>query len=146
MYLRFVAEEFSLNQYRRFMRLLFQPRDKAVLWHCTAGKDRTGIAALFIQELLGVSREDIMADYLSTNEFLTDETRQHLDTRAGQLGRPLTEPEEKAMLAFLGASEEYPLRVYAKAEELYGSFDGFIRDGLGISDAERETFRQMYLE
>lgn len=145
-YVRFVAEEFSLSQYRRFLRLLFEQREKAVVWHCTAGKDRTGAAALFIQELLGVSREDIMADYMATNEFLTDETREHLDARARQLGRPLEAAEEEAMLCFLGANEEYPRRVYAKAEELYGSFDAFIRDGLQISDAEREQFRQMYLE
>ncbi len=146
LYLRFVTDEFSLSQYRRFICLLFEPREKAIVWHCTAGKDRTGIGALFIQELLGIGRDDIMADYLATNAFLSDETQEHLDARAAKLGRPLEQSEERAMRYFLEAFEKYPLGLYARVDELYGSFDGFIRDGLKISDCEREALRQMYLE
>ena len=145
-YLRFITEEFSLSQYKKFLRLLFEPRDKAVLWHCTAGKDRTGIGALFIQELLGVEWEDILADYMATGEYMEEETQGHLRRQAEEFGRPLTEAEERSMRCFLSTCEEYPTRVVAKAEELYGSFDDFIREGLGISDAEREAFREMYLE
>ena len=43
------------------------------------------------------------------------------------------------------ACEEYPLSVYAKAEELFGSFEGFLRDGLGVTDADREALRRKYL-
>ena len=38
-----------------------------ILFHCTAGKDRTGVAAALILKALGVSREDIVEDYLLTN-------------------------------------------------------------------------------
>ena len=145
-YLRFVSNEFCLSQYRRFMQLLLEPREKAVLWHCTAGKDRTGTGALFIQELLGVGREDILADYLKTNEYLKEEIHGIVERRASELGRSLGEEEEETMFQFLCAYEEYPLRIYAKAEELYGSFDAFIREGLGISDEEREIIKNMYLE
>ena len=145
LYVRFVTDEFSLSQYRRFIRLLFEPREKALLWHCTAGKDRTGVAALFIQELLGVGREDIMADYTITNQYLAEEIRQLCEARARELGG-MDEAQLKAMTIFMGACEEYILGVYAKAEELYGSFDGFIREGLEISDAQREELRRMYLE
>ena len=40
----------------------------AVLWHCTEGKDRCGLLAAMLLSALGVSREDIMEDYLLTNE------------------------------------------------------------------------------
>ncbi len=145
-YLRFVSNEFCLSQYKKFMHMLLEPREKAVLWHCTAGKDRTGTAALFIQELLGVGREDIMADYLKTNEYLSEEIHEIVKMRAEKLGRPMSETEEDTMYTFLCAYEEYPLKLYAKAEELYGSFDAFIREGLGISDEDQEILRQMYLE
>ena len=144
-YARFVSDDFCLSQYRRFIRLLFQPREKAILWHCTAGKDRTGTGALFIQELLGVGREDIMADYLITNEYLKEEVRQLADSMAERAGG-MTEEEKKGMFAFLGAHEKYPLTVYAQAQARYGSFDGFLREGLGVSDAEREELRRRYLE
>ena len=143
-YARFVNDEFCLCQYRRFIRLLFEPREKAILWHCSAGKDRTGTGALFIQELLGVSREDIMADYLITNEYLKDEVRQFVERIAEQNGG-MDEDAKKGMLAFMGAHEKYPLTVYAETEARYGSFDNFIREGLGVSDAEREELQQRYL-
>ena len=40
----------------------------AVLWHCTEGKDRCGMITAMVLELLGVDRQDIMTDYLKTNE------------------------------------------------------------------------------
>ena len=143
-YGRFISDDFSLSQYRRFIRLLFEPREKAILWHCTAGKDRTGTAALFIQELLGVGREDIMADYLATNEYLKDEVRQFIERNAEQSGG-LDETAKKAMMAFMGAHERYILLVYAQAEARFGSFDAFLREGLGVSDDERAELRQRYL-
>ena len=144
-YARFVTDEFCLAQYRRFVRLLFEPREKAILWHCTAGKDRTGTGALIIQEMLGVGREDIMADYLITNVYLKDEVRHFIDMMAERSGG-MDEDAKKGMMAFMGAHEKYPLTVYAQAEAKYGSFDGFIRDGLGVTDAQREELRRRYLE
>ena len=63
-----------------------------------------------------------------------------------QPGSSLTEEEKKGVFAFLGAHEKYPLTVYAQAQARYGSFDGFLREGLGVSDAEREELRRRYLE
>ena len=40
------------------------------MFHCSAGKDRTGILAAMILEVLGVNREDVIADYLMTNEVI----------------------------------------------------------------------------
>ena len=144
-YARFVNDEFCLSQYRRFIRLLFEPRDKAVLWHCSAGKDRTGTGALFILELLGVDREDIIADYLMTNEYLKDEIQEFVDQAAERSGG-MDEAARKAFSVLMGAHERYPLTVYEEAEARYGSFKAFIREGLGISDTEREELRRRYLK
>ncbi len=43
--------------------------ERAVLWHCTGGKDRTGLAAMLILSALGVDEETVVKDYLLTNEF-----------------------------------------------------------------------------
>ena len=144
-YARFVNDEFCLNQFRRFIQLLFAPREKALLWHCSAGKDRTGTGALFIQELLGVDREDIIADYLMTNEYLKDEIQEFVDKAAARSGG-MDEEARQGLTVLMGAHERYPLTVYEEAEAKYGSFDAFIRDGLGVSDAQREELRRRYLE
>ena len=67
-----------------------------------------------------------------------------LEAEAARRGG-MDEMEKKVMLSFLGAYEEYPLAVYAKAEELYGSFESFLKDGLGVSDDQREELRRRYL-
>ncbi len=48
-----------------------QHADTGVVFHCSAGKDRTGVVAAFIHELLGVGREDILAEYSATQQHLS---------------------------------------------------------------------------
>ena len=49
---------------------LAQPVNQPALFHCSAGKDRTGVLAATILDVLGVSREDIVDDFLKTNEVI----------------------------------------------------------------------------
>ena len=65
---RAFAGDYAVAGYADFVRLLLQGNKKAVLWHCTAGKDRAGTAAVIIEEILGIPREVIIADYLTTNK------------------------------------------------------------------------------
>ena len=141
-YRKLITSDYSRSQYAAFIRLLMQPRKGAVLWHCTAGKDRAGFAAVIVQEILGVSRRDILADYLKTNECLKEEY-QHLRKTAL---RQAEQVNEQAMRYLFGAHDEYLSAIYSTVEDAFGSFDGFITDGLGIGNAEREALRNVYLE
>jgi len=141
-YRKLIMSDFSRSQYAAFVRLLMRPRDKAILWHCTAGKDRAGFASIIVQEILGISRQDILADYLKTNECLTEEYQRLRETALHQTARA----DEQAMSYLFGAHEEYLAEIYKTIEDTCGSFHGFIRDGLGISEAAQEALRQMYLE
>ena len=60
----------SQEQYRQFFSVVQQSPQGSLLYHCSAGKDRTGIATAFILEALGVDRDTIMQDYLLSNPFL----------------------------------------------------------------------------
>ena len=82
---------------------------------------------------------------IEADTFILHTSRQQIADRAAQTGS-MDETQEKIMRCFIGAHEEYPQMVFRTADELYGSFDGFIRDGLQITDSERETFRKLYLE
>ena len=92
-----------------------------------------------------MDREDIIADYLMTNEYLKDEIREFVD-KAEERSGGMDEEARKGMTVLMGAHERYPLTVYEEAEKKYGSFDAFLREGLGVSDAEREELRRRYLE
>ncbi|MBQ1400475.1 MAG: tyrosine-protein phosphatase [Lachnospiraceae bacterium] len=73
LYRKLVQSEYSRAGYRQFIGYLAEPREKALLWHCSAGKDRAGLAAAITQEILGVPRELIYEDYLATNVYLKDD-------------------------------------------------------------------------
>ena len=116
--------------------------DGAVLFHCTEGKDRTGVVSLVLLYLCGASYDDVMADYLYTNEIARRRARRirlvaHLLTgdRAG------TRKLENVFLA----DERYLDAALIAIGRKFGSFDAYVRHGLGIDDALRESFRNRML-
>ena len=145
LYSSFALESFALSQYRRFIDILLQPREKAVLWHCTAGKDRAGLGAVLVQELLGVSREDILDDYLYTGECLAQDIRMLTAWVKKEEGTdsPLA---DEALRYLFGAEKEFLLSFYHAVEQQYGDTDAFLHKGLGVTDDERAALRKMYLE
>ena len=144
-YTRFVTSEFSRSQYARFVRILLEDHSKAVLWHCTAGKDRAGFGTVIVQEILGVSREDIMQDYLITSVYLEPEIKEII--RKITHGKGFSSPEsEKGLRYMFAAWQEYLEATYEKIGEVYGDFDGYIRDGLEITPEECRKLKEMYLE
>ena len=144
-YANFVADEYSVSQYRRFLQIVLKDHEKAVLWHCTAGKDRAGFASVIVQELLGVDREAVMADYLLTNENIREECEELVRMTLARRETPSEKAEEAAKL-FFSAQRVFLEATYEKADELYGSFEGFLTEGLGVTADDREKLREMYLE
>ena len=57
--------------WRRFFKLLAEREVYPLLFHCSAGRDRTGVGAAMLLSLLGVDRERIVADFLQSNEVFT---------------------------------------------------------------------------
>ena len=149
-YKSFVTDEIPLKNYKKFVELLLEKREKAVLWHCTAGKDRAGFATVIIQEILGLDRDAIFDDYLYTNECIKDEVSVIAQQLANKYMKPDCSSQElsvfyKTIDYLFGAKEEYLSGLYQKIEEVYGDFKGFIRDGLKISQDNIELFKNIYL-
>lgn len=86
----------------------------SVLFHCSAGKDRTGWLAAVLLTILGVDRQVVDADYLASNSF------RHASPN---------DPLNGVNIGWLNAS-------FAAADKTYGSFDGYVRTGLRLSDAD----------
>ena len=144
-YREFVASEYCRRQYARFLRSLLTERNGAILWHCTAGKDRTGTCAALLETILGVSEENILEDYTSSRLYLKGEIEQYKQALRSQKGS-LSEAESTSVEYIYGVEEGYLLTFIGEAEERYGSLHGFIREGLGITKEEEETLRSLYLE
>ncbi|WP_148615267.1 tyrosine-protein phosphatase [Nocardioides rubriscoriae] len=128
-YRRFVTDP---GARRSFSTLLAALATSSVpqLFHCTAGKDRTGWAAALVLHVAGVADDVVEADYLLTNERSADTRAKYLGLVAEHLGAdrvPTFEPTMVADLAYLRAA-------VAQAETSYGSLGGYLRDGLGLGD------------
>lgn len=142
-YRSMVLDQRAREQYGRFLHLLLELEPgKAALWHCFAGKDRTGVGAAFILEILGVSREAIMEDYLLTNE-LRKEENDRLVKEERKMG---LEPErEDAFRRLMEVDRSYLEAAWSAIEREYGDFAAYLRKGLGIEPEEEEQLRQIYL-
>jgi protein-tyrosine phosphatase len=109
----------------------------ATLFHCAAGKDRTGWAAALLLHLAGVDDATILEDYLLTNSFSTATREKYLALVREHLGEQEVPVYEKVMVV----REDYLHEAYAAAEAAYGSVEGYLRDGLGLTDDELERLR-----
>ncbi len=114
--------------YRALFLDLAAPEARPALVHCTAGKDRTGWAAAVLLLLLGVSDEDVLADYLLTNDLLLPVLRPILDQFEAAGGDP-------ALLGpVLGVTPDYLEAAFDEVRRNYGSIEGYVADGLRLND------------
>lgn len=106
--------------------------DQGVLVHCAAGKDRTGVLVALTQSVLGIDHDDIMADYLATNEAV------RLDERAEAIGEKLSRmsgyhADREAVVAFLGVSADYLNQAWASIEQSHGTIERYLDQVLGVN-------------
>ena len=140
MYRAFTSDA-AVSQYKRFLNVLLEGNGP-FLWHCTAGKDRVGIASAIVEEILGVGRQDIIADYLKTNEYIEKDILFLTDFVKKQAGTDSVLADEALQYLF-GAEEEYIGAFYDAVNEKYGNMEKLISDGLGI---EKNLLRKKYVE
>jgi protein-tyrosine phosphatase len=123
------------EQYGAMLRRLAAPGNHATLLHCAAGKDRTGVAAAIVLRALGVAAEQVAADYQLTNRAF-----------GAWSDQPWAAGLPKAVGAVVEAHPDYLQAAFAAIDELHGCFEDYLRDGLGLSDADRGLLRGALLE
>ena len=67
MYSQMATDEYCIKKMKEFFNIILNHEEGAFLWHCTSGKDRTGITAALLLHVLGADMETIKSDYLYTN-------------------------------------------------------------------------------
>lgn len=142
-YEKIIRDQYSLNQYARFLDVLLHHQSGSVLWHCSMGKDRTGIATALLMFVLGVSRKGIREDYVRTNIYLDGE-RQYMNrllkTKSGNTTRKL-----ENLNAYFRADEACINRVFYTIEKDYGTINSFLRKGLYLTPKAIEELKEKYL-
>jgi protein-tyrosine phosphatase len=107
--------------------------DEPTVFHCTAGKDRTGFAAALLLRALDTPEDEVLADYMLTNERLAMPP-------ASRHGLP---PEVMGVL--WRVREDFLRAAFNEVDAVHGSLDAYLREGLGLREAERERLRVLYL-
>jgi len=130
------------SRFAPLFELLAQPDRTPLLFHCTTGKDRTGFAAALLLSALGVPKEIIMRDYLLSNLYLRKRTENYV--RMIRLGTLFRLGAEQIRPLF-EVRPEYLEAAYAAIEKHYGSMDAFLRDGVGLSDEQKQALRARLL-
>lgn len=129
-----------IDLYRAFFESLAE-NDGAVLVHCAAGKDRTGIIVALAHHFLGVSPDDALHNYMLTNGSRMQEpeviARMQEDFRRD--GRPA---EESAIATVLSVRPDYLEEAFAAMRERSGSADGYLSDVLNLSPRRQAVIRE----
>jgi protein-tyrosine phosphatase len=112
--------------FRTLFTALLDGARRPLVFHCTAGKDRTGFAAALLLSMLGVPWPIVVDDYLHTNAVWT-----------GHVGR-YTELDAGTRAALIEARVTYLEAAFAVLRETHGSVEAFCANALGI-DAERRA-------
>lgn len=142
-YTRMASIDSAKHAYQEMFKLLLTNRNGAVLYHCTAGKDRTGMASFLILSALGVERELIMKDYLLTNTATQDFRNQWLQQMRDN-GASEALVTNRAALA--SVAPDYLNTAIKVIETNYGDINHYLKEHLELSTDDITQLRQLYLD
>jgi protein-tyrosine phosphatase len=114
---------------------------EATLYHCRGGKDRTGLVSVIVLGTLGVTRDEVAADFLASNRQLAPMAAEFQERmRASGI-----ELSEAAIASLAGVKEEWLSGLYRWIDEHYGSIEGYLRHRVGLDDDDLTRLRDRYL-
>lgn len=145
MYINFLSTDKGKAGYKKmFDELLSLPEGRSLLFHCTQGKDRTGMAAMLILSALGVDEKTIIKDFMLTNvynaELIAGQRKELMD--AGYSGDEL----ETIMSAKDQVNQQYIENVLDWIKTNYDSVEGYIKQALGVTDEQIQALKDKFLE
>lgn len=144
LYKNILTSESGQKGFSQFFDILLENDGGAILWHCTHGKDRTGLAAALLLSALGVDEHTIIKDFELSN-VPYKEQREYLYDEALKHGCD----EQKAYMVSLlttGVDGEHLAKAFEAVKNQYGSIHDYLNNQLGISDEEIKKLQDKYLD
>jgi protein-tyrosine phosphatase len=126
------------DSYRELFRAIADG-ELPLVFHCSAGKDRTGIAAALLLSALGVPRDTVIDDYLLTERFFEGTCRLAETHGFNQIDPVIWEPLMRAEHAYLDA-------MFGALEQRHGSVDGYLVEILGVDAVLKQRMAQQLLD
>ncbi|TXK83969.1 tyrosine-protein phosphatase [Paenibacillus sp. N3.4] len=142
-YVQFVSDPIAQAAYRRFFDLVLQAEGSPLLWHCAAGKDRTGFAGAILLLALEVPMETVMEDFLRSNNNRKEAIDHMLSSIQEKLGDDNKFAKVREMMA---VKQEYLTTALHAIIENYGTMETYMEEVLGLTSEAREKLKSIYLE
>ena len=143
LYVKLVKNDMAKKNFKEVFNILLSNKDGGLIaYHCTQGKDRTGMVSVLILLALGASKEDIVNDYLVYNKHNSG-TRFWI--KVGISTVLLSFKAARELNAALVARKRYIYSAFNAMEEEYGSAQNFLRQGIGLTEEEINKLKELYL-
>ncbi|MGX7418147.1 tyrosine-protein phosphatase [Carnobacterium gallinarum] len=142
LYRTLITNDYAIKGYQEFVRLALENTEGSLLFHCFAGKDRTGVGAAILLGMLGVNRKDIMDDYLKTNVQRVIANQLIL---ADAKEKGLNADQLQGLNNLMSVKSEYLETAWQTIEKEYGSFDSYLTTGLAVSKGDKKELQFNYL-
>ena len=145
LYRMMVLRQECRERFGRVLRMIMEHdyETGSILWHCSEGKDRCGLISAFLLSALRVDRQQIISDYLITNETAVTKAEEYYHLVLENGGSQ--EVAESVRDAFV-VKEAYLLSAFDAIEEEYADMQHYLEEGLGIPENILDTFRNTLLE
>lgn len=143
MYTELVLNEYTQLQYAAFFQKVLSYPEGSFYWHCSQGKDRTGLGAALMLAALGADREMIMADYALSNDWYRDEVA---GVMAVLRARGCTPAEEAVIQTFIGVNCGYFEAALDRIDSEFGSMDSYLENIICLTADDREALKERFLE
>lgn len=127
--------------YREMFQLMLHQDKLAIVQHCRGGKDRTGYGIALIMGVLGVSREDIMKEYLLTNLYKKEKNEKSL----AQLRAAGKDEDFILAMRYLKEADATFLNRGLDLLEAYGGILSYVQVVLGLTDEQIRDLEELYL-
>lgn len=131
------------RQFARFFQDVLSTDSGAVLYHCTQGKDRTGVASALLLAALGADRETIVADFDATNKVYEKDIKKYSRRVKFLRGK---EEEIGVVKAFIGCNTENFVKALDRIDHEYGSMEAYLKGPMALTDDDIRLLRERYLE
>lgn len=142
LYQTLILDSHAMKQFSRFFNIIISSDNKAILWHCSVGKDRAGIGTALLLSALGVNKSIILEDFIKTNEFVASEVTaitDHINLRYQNSSIA------SAIKVLLTVSKTYLLDSFNAIEMNYGNMHNYLLKGLELTSSKIDILKGRFL-
>ena len=138
-----VSKEYSQKAFNSLLNIFANTKDGAIIFHCSEGKDRTGLATVLILYILGVDMETIRQDYLFSNLMLGNYQAKMNQKIIDEGGSVILRANVRSLAS---VANEYLDTALLLIDEKYDGIDSYIKNVLKVDDEMIQSLRELYLE